>query len=237
PEAARRALPGDAVRASPLLPVRPRGGLARPRLWQRLARPLADDPPRLAAVAGDPRGPRAPPRVEAPLRLGRGANAPALLPRRALVAAFARGGAARAPFRRGGGRGGAAHPPGQRAQSLPALVRIVPRIVVRKGASMRGFKNFLMQGQLVVVAVGLSIALAFSTLVSAFTGAVITPLVNAAGGGGANGLGVRVNGELLDFGSLISAIIYFIVFVAVGYFPILLPYPPYPPERGGAGSP
>ena len=43
----------------------------------------------------------------------------------------------------------------------------------------QGFKNFLMQGQLVVVAVGLSIALAFSTLVSTFTGAVITPLVNA----------------------------------------------------------
>ena len=74
-----------------------------------------------------------------------------------------------------------------------------------------GFKNFLMQGQLVVVAVGLSIALAFSVLVQTFTGTIITPLVNAAGGGGTDGLGVRVNGQLLDFGSLISAIVYFIV--------------------------
>jgi large conductance mechanosensitive channel len=74
-----------------------------------------------------------------------------------------------------------------------------------------GFKNFLMQGQLVVVAVGLSIALAFSVLVQTFTGAIITPLVNAAGGGGANGLGVRVNGQLLDFGSLVSAVVYFMV--------------------------
>ena len=41
----------------------------------------------------------------------------------------------------------------------------------------RGFKNFLMQGQLVVAAVGLSIALAFSVLVRTFTGAIITPLV------------------------------------------------------------
>jgi len=78
----------------------------------------------------------------------------------------------------------------------------------------QGFKNFLMQGQLVVVAVGLSIALAFSTLVSTFTGAVITPLVNAAGGGGTNGLGFRINGELIDLVSLISAVIYFVVFVA-----------------------
>ncbi len=60
---------------------------------------------------------------------------------------------------------------------------------------MSGFKNFLMQGQLVVVAVGLSIALAFSILVQAFTGAVITPLVNAAGGGGTNGLGFTSTGS------------------------------------------
>jgi len=99
---------------------------------------------------------------------------------------------------------------------------------------MRGFKNFLMQGQLVVVAVGLSIALAFSVLVQAFTGTIITPLVNAAGGGGTDGLGVRVNGQLLDFGSLISAIVYFIVFVAVVYFAIVVPYRSYQRKRGVA---
>jgi large conductance mechanosensitive channel len=98
---------------------------------------------------------------------------------------------------------------------------------------MRGFKNFLMQGQLVVVAVGLSIALAFSVLVQTFTGAIITPLVNAAGGG-ENGLGVRVNGQLLDFGSLISAIVYFIVFVAIVYFAIVVPYRSYQQRRGVA---
>ena len=99
---------------------------------------------------------------------------------------------------------------------------------------MRGFKNFLMQGQLVVVAVGLSIALAFSVLVQTFTGAIITPLVNAAGSGGTNGIGVRVNGQLLDFGSLISAIVYFIVFVAVVYFAIVVPYRTYQQRRGVA---
>ena len=88
-----------------------------------------------------------------------------------------------------------------------------------------GFKNFLMQGQLVVVAVGLSIALAFSVLVQTFTGTIITPLVNAAGGGGTDGLGVRVNGQLLDFGSLISAIV---------YFAIVVPYRAYQRKRGVA---
>lgn len=97
-----------------------------------------------------------------------------------------------------------------------------------------GFKNFLMQGQLVVVAVGLSIALAFSVLIQAFTGSIITPLVNAAGGGGVNGLGVRVNGQLVDFGSLISAVIYFVIFVAVVYFAIVVPYRAYQQKRGVA---
>src|SRR5215469_2661626 len=97
---------------------------------------------------------------------------------------------------------------------------------------LRGFKNFLMQGDLVVVAVGLAIALAFSTLIKAFTEAIITPLVNAAGGGGVNGLGVRVNGQLLNFGALISAVIYFIVYVAVVYLAIVLPYRAYQQRRG-----
>jgi large conductance mechanosensitive channel len=99
---------------------------------------------------------------------------------------------------------------------------------------IRGFKNFLMQGDLVVVAVGLSIALAFSTLVKSFTDSVITPLVNAAGGGGTNGLGFTVRGEVVDFGAVVSAIIYFLVFVAVVYFAIVVPYRTYSRKRGVA---
>ena len=47
---------------------------------------------------------------------------------------------------------------------------------------VKGFKNFLMQGDLIVIAVGLVVALAFSTLIKAFADSIITPLVNAAGG-------------------------------------------------------
>ena len=91
-----------------------------------------------------------------------------------------------------------------------------------------------MQGDLVIVAVGLSIALAFSTLVKAFADSVITPLVNAAGGGWDNGLGFTVRGELVDLGALISAVIYFLVFVAVVYFAIVVPYRSYQRKRGVA---
>ena len=72
---------------------------------------------------------------------------------------------------------------------------------------LKGFRNFLMQGELIVIAVGLVIALAFSTLILAFTSNIITPLVNAAGGGGAagKGLGWTINGQRIDVGAFISA--------------------------------
>lgn len=99
-------------------------------------------------------------------------------------------------------------------------------------SALRGFKNFLMQGDLIVIAIGLSIALAFSTLIKAFTDSVITPLVNAAGGGGTSGLGFTVKGQLVNFGAVVSAVIYFIIFVAVIYFLIVLPYRAYMKRRG-----
>ncbi len=89
----------------------------------------------------------------------------------------------------------------------------------------RNFKSFVMQGNVVVAAVGLVIALALSTLIKAFTDNVITPLVNAAAGKGVHsGVGWTVNGQRVDLGAVISAFIYFVVFMAVVYFAIVVPY-------------
>ncbi len=96
---------------------------------------------------------------------------------------------------------------------------------------LRGFKNFLMQGDLIVIAVGLVIALAFSALIKSFTDNVITPLVNAVGGG-TTGLGFHVNGQLVNLGAFVSAIIYFIIFMAVIYFAIVVPYRAYQKRLG-----
>jgi large conductance mechanosensitive channel len=97
---------------------------------------------------------------------------------------------------------------------------------------LKGFKSFLMQGELIVIAVGLVVALAFSTLIKAFTDNIITPLVNAAGGGGSTGLGVHIKGQLINFGAFISAIIYFVIFIGVIYFAIVVPYRAYEARRG-----
>jgi large conductance mechanosensitive channel len=99
---------------------------------------------------------------------------------------------------------------------------------------LKGFKNFLMQGNLIVIAVGLVVATAFSTLIKAFTDNVITPLVNSAAGGGANGKGVgwTINGQRINLGAFISAIVYFLIFMAVVYFVLVVPYRAYMKRRG-----
>ena len=96
---------------------------------------------------------------------------------------------------------------------------------------LQGFKNFLMQGDIVIVAVGLVIALAFSTLIGAFTDNIITPLVNAIGGG-STGLGFHVNGQLVNIGAFISAVIYFVIFMVVIYYVIVVPYRRVQKRRG-----
>ena len=98
---------------------------------------------------------------------------------------------------------------------------------------MKGFKRFLMQGDLIVIAVGLVVALAFSTLIKAFTDNIITPLVDAAGGSSTkSGLTYIVNGQSITLGAFISAIVYFVIFMAVIYFVLVVPYRAYMRRRG-----
>ena len=95
---------------------------------------------------------------------------------------------------------------------------------------LKGFRDFLMRGDVIVVAVGLSVALAFSTLVKSFTDDIINPLIAAAQGSVKGpGLGWQLvngggNGTYLNLGALISAILYFFIFMAVVYFVIVVPY-------------
>jgi large conductance mechanosensitive channel len=102
---------------------------------------------------------------------------------------------------------------------------------------LTGFKNFLMRGDVIVVAVGLVIALAFSTLISAFTTDIINPLVARAEGNNSIGLGVQLGAAgnkatFLNFGAFISAIIYFAIFMGVVYYVIVVPYRTIQARRG-----
>ena len=102
---------------------------------------------------------------------------------------------------------------------------------------LKGFKNFLLRGDVVVISIGLIVALAFSTLIKAFTDNLITPLVNRAEGKHPIALGVQLGdannqSTFMNFGNLVSAVIYFIIFMAVVYFVIVLPYRTISARRG-----
>ena len=95
---------------------------------------------------------------------------------------------------------------------------------------LKGFRNFLMRGDVVVAAVAFVVALAFKHLIQEFTTNVIRPAIAAAQGGqNPQGLGWQLlagggDSTFLNIGNFISAIIYFIIFMAVIYFFLVVPY-------------
>lgn len=102
---------------------------------------------------------------------------------------------------------------------------------------LKGFKSFVMRGDVITVAIGLVVALAFSNLVKAFTDSVVNPLVAAVQPGTKFGLGWQLGdagskATFVDIGSFISAIIYFIVFMTAVYFMIVVPYKHIQARRG-----
>jgi large conductance mechanosensitive channel len=102
---------------------------------------------------------------------------------------------------------------------------------------LKGFKNFLLRGDIVVIAIGLMVALAFSTLIKAFTDAIVNPILARFAGGGGIGLGVQLGDKantrtFLNIGSFLSAAIYFVVFMAVLYYFVVVPYKKMMARRG-----
>lgn len=85
---------------------------------------------------------------------------------------------------------------------------------------MSGFKNFLLRGNLVEIAVGLIMALAFSKVVETFT-ATLMGFIGKIGDqpdfGSASIADVNV-------GEFINAVIAFVILAAVVYFFVVVPY-------------
>jgi len=93
---------------------------------------------------------------------------------------------------------------------------------------LKGFKEFLLRGNVVDLAVAVVIGTAFVAIVTAFTESVIEPLINALGGSdGVQGLGFRVLPDnpatFIDIGNIVNAVISFLTIAAVVYFLIVVP--------------
>ena len=78
------------------------------------------------------------------------------------------------------------------------------------------FKEWILKGNLIEIAVALIIALAFADLVKSFTENLITPIIAAIGGQPDFGaLDFTINGSTFRYGAFVNAVITFLIVALV----------------------
>ena len=90
---------------------------------------------------------------------------------------------------------------------------------------MRGFKAFLLRGNVVDLAVAVVIGVAFSAVITAFVKDLVTPLIAAIGGKpDFSTLAFTINNSKFLYGDFLNALIAFVIVAAVIYFFVVAPY-------------
>ncbi len=89
---------------------------------------------------------------------------------------------------------------------------------------MKDFKEFLLRGNLVDMAVGIVIGLAFAAVITALVADLVTPLIAAIGGNpDFSSLSFTINSSHFLYGDFINALITFVVIAAVIFFLVVKP--------------
>lgn len=89
---------------------------------------------------------------------------------------------------------------------------------------MKGFRAFLLRGNVVDLAVAVVIGAAFGVVVTAFVKDLVTPLIAALGGKpDFAALYFTVNNSKFMYGDFINALIAFLIIAAVIYFFVIVP--------------
>lgn len=89
---------------------------------------------------------------------------------------------------------------------------------------LKGFKDFILRGNVLDLAVAVVIGTAFGALVTAFVADIITPLIAAIGGEPDFGnLSFTINNSHIAYGHLLNAVIAFLFIAAAVYFFVVVP--------------
>ena len=88
---------------------------------------------------------------------------------------------------------------------------------------IKGFKDFLLRGNVVDLAVAVVIGAAFTAVVSSFTASFLEPLIGLIGGGGVDGGTFTVNEQTFTWGAFVNQVITFVLTAAVVYFVVVVP--------------
>ncbi|HUH15444.1 MAG TPA: large conductance mechanosensitive channel protein MscL [Gaiellaceae bacterium] len=89
---------------------------------------------------------------------------------------------------------------------------------------MREFKEFLLRGNLVELAVAVVIGVAFAALIDSFVRNLVTPLIAALGGEqDFSELTFTINESVFRYGAFVNALLAFLIIAAVVYFLVVKP--------------
>jgi len=87
----------------------------------------------------------------------------------------------------------------------------------------KGFRDFILRGNIVDLAIAVVIGTAFADLVMQFNQSFLTPMVAVFTGGGDVGGKFVILGQPFGYGAFIGAVITFLITTAVVYFLIVVP--------------
>ncbi|WP_188940163.1 large conductance mechanosensitive channel protein MscL [Nakamurella endophytica] len=92
---------------------------------------------------------------------------------------------------------------------------------------LKGFKDFILRGNIIELAIAVVIGTAFTAIVTSFTNNIINPLIAAVGGPGNIGLGFHIlsgnESTFVNIGAVLTAAITFLITAGVVYFIFVVP--------------
>ena len=89
---------------------------------------------------------------------------------------------------------------------------------------LKGFRDFILRGNVVDLAIAVVIGAAFTAIVTAFVGDIVTPLIAAiVHKPDFSALVFDVNGGIIKYGDFLNALISFLLIAGVVYFFVVVP--------------
>src|SRR5215831_8468900 len=108
--------------------------------------------------------------------------------------------------------------------NLVKLILVTPRLENGEGHMFKGFRDFILRGNVVDLAVGIVIGAAFGSIVQALVKDLITPLIAAIGGQpDFSQVYFTINNSKFMIGDFINNLIGFLIIAAVVYYFVVLP--------------
>ena len=97
---------------------------------------------------------------------------------------------------------------------------------------LKEFRDFILRGNVIDLAVGIVIGAAFGALITQFTKSFLQPLIQVITGGGTTGGVFRIRGVPFDYGAFIGAVITFLLTALAIYYFVVVPANAWARRRG-----